>query len=167
MASIPDVGVLVCWCASVQSSLCACPPMFCGVHHTHVHTFTHTFTHAHTHTITHLHTHTPSHTHLHTHTPSHTFTHHVQFACYNGWTFIGSPLVGYMEKITLTSKTSLFRTTPPSLSSLAFRGSLELGDVITHTSTEVVLLLEYVVSWKESDKVCVCVGGEGGSQLSY
>ena len=58
----------------------------------------------------------------------------------------------------MTSKTSLFRTTPPSLSSLAFRGSLELNDVIDHTSIEVVLLLEYMVSWREGDKVC---GGRG------
>ncbi|KAL5515165.1 hypothetical protein EMCRGX_G000293 [Ephydatia muelleri] len=77
----------------------------------------------------------------------------MKFACYNGWTFVSSPLIGYLEKVSMTSKTSLFRTTPPSLSSLAFRGSLELNDVIDHTSIEVVLLLEYMVSWREGDKL--------------
>ena len=82
----------------------------------------------------------------------------LQLVCYNGWTFVSSPLIGYLEKVSMTSRTSLFRTTSSCLSSLAFRGSLELSDVIDHTSIEVVLLLEYVMSWKEGDKVC---GGRG------
>ena len=121
----------------------------------HLHPHMHTHPHTYTLTCTHILTPAPSHAHTssHLHPHMHTHPHHLQFVCYNGWTYVASPVVGYLEKVPLAPGTSLFRTTPTSLCSLAFRGSLELNDVIVHTSSEVVLSLEYVVSWKEGDKV--------------
>ncbi len=74
-----------------------------------------------------------------------------QISLYNGWQFIGPPAIGYLEKVSpFPSSLSSSRggsTHGPRRNNLILKGSLEISDVVAHPLMEIVLQLEYVVTW--------------------
>ena len=82
----------------------------------------------------------------------------LQITLYNGWQFTSSPVIGYLEKVSPSTRASLRSSGYGPRNNLVLRGSLEVTDIIPHPLVEVVLQLEYVVSWSG---VAMVTGAEG------
>ena len=75
---------------------------------------------------------------------------HIQFMPYNGWNFSSSSIITYLEKVSLDTPlhhTGSLKLHHSAHNHLVFRGSVELMDLVPHPLMEVVLQLEYVVTW--------------------
>ena len=73
-----------------------------------------------------------------------------QFIPYNGWNFISSPTISYLDKVsphTGTPHHSGSHKHQDMRNHLVLRGSVELRDLIPHPLMEVILHLEYVICW--------------------